>query len=132
MSFLSKLLAEREYSLPPFDLAPLAFELQSLEEGELLLDRVVSPGDGQANVVALSGPVPTAGELRESIERHLTMVATSNLRRWTPSMNSAPRWQSSGARSASYSATVRASIVSATEPSSPHSSSPASAMSATT
>jgi len=71
MSFLSKLLAEREYSLPPFDLAPLAFELQSLEEGELLLDRVVSPGDGQANVVALSGPVPTAGELRESIERHL-------------------------------------------------------------
>ncbi|HEU4809403.1 MAG TPA: hypothetical protein VFS69_01980 [Sphingomicrobium sp.] len=71
MSFLSKLLAEREYFLPPFDLAPLAFELQSPEEGELLLDRVVSTDEGQANIVALSGPVPTAGELRNSIERHL-------------------------------------------------------------
>ena len=72
MSFLSKLLAEREYSLPQFDLAPLAFELQSpADENELLLDRVVSIGEGQGNVVSLSGPVPTAGELRESIERHL-------------------------------------------------------------
>jgi len=72
MSFLSKLFAEREYSLPPFDLAPLAFELQSpVDEDELLLDRVVSAGEGQANVVVLSGSAPTAGELRESIERHL-------------------------------------------------------------
>ena len=72
MTFLSKLLAAREFTLPPFDLEPLAFELSSaVEDDELLLDRVVSVTGGQPNVVALSQPVPTAGELHQTIERHL-------------------------------------------------------------
>ena len=72
MTFLSKLLAAREFTLPPFDLEPLAFELRSsAEEDELILDRIVSVGDGQPNVIALSRPVPTAGELHQSVERHL-------------------------------------------------------------
>ena len=73
MTLFSKLLAAREFPLPPFDLAPLAFELLStVDEDELLLDRVVLAADGQPNVVTLSQPVPTAGELHDSIERHLS------------------------------------------------------------
>lgn len=74
MTFLSKLLAAREFTLPPFDLEPLAFELAAAQEDELLLDRVVSLSEGQPNVVALSQPVPTAGELHQCIERHLGRV----------------------------------------------------------
>lgn len=49
----------------PFDVAPLEFE----DEDELLLDRPVSR-DG-ARVVRLFEPLPTPGELHQTIERHL-------------------------------------------------------------
>lgn len=70
MAFLNRLFSRRHFRLSDFDLAPLAFEMESdWEEGELLLDRVVSRNAGQPGVVVLAAP--TAGELHASIERHL-------------------------------------------------------------
>jgi hypothetical protein len=71
MSFFDRLLARRAFPLPQFDLQPLAFELGAGCGDELLLDRVVAPSEEHSNVVALGEPLPTAGELRDSIERHL-------------------------------------------------------------
>jgi hypothetical protein len=71
MSFFRRLLARREFPLPQFDLQPLAFELGSVGDDELLLDRIVQPSEEHWNVISLGQPLPTAGELRESIERHL-------------------------------------------------------------
>ena len=70
MTLAIPLLRRRNFPLPAFDLAPLAFEMAETED-ELLLDRVVSrPGDSQA-VVMLGAPMPTPGQLHASIERHL-------------------------------------------------------------
>ena len=70
MAFMTRILPRRHFRLREFDLAPLAFEMDAdTEEGELLLDRVVSRSDDQPGVVALAAP--TAGELHASIERHL-------------------------------------------------------------
>ena len=64
--------ARKQFALPDFELLPLEFEPGQAEEAdELLLDRAVSR-PGPANVVALVQPLPTAGELRASIERHLS------------------------------------------------------------
>ena len=70
MAFLTRFFPRRHFRLSEFDLAPLAFEMESdWEEGELLLDRVVSRSADRPGVVALAAP--TAGELHASIERHL-------------------------------------------------------------
>lgn len=69
MAFLTRLLARREFPLPPFDLAPLAFELK--RDDDLLLDQ---PFTAMASESALPGAPRTPGELRESIERHLRLV----------------------------------------------------------
>jgi hypothetical protein len=72
MAFLTRFLARRDFPLPQFDLAPLAFELrQRADEDELLLDRAVTALADQSNVVALATGSRTPGELHESIERHL-------------------------------------------------------------
>ena len=72
MAFLTRLLASREFSLPQFDLAPLAFELQQhAAEDELLLDRAITTVADQPNVVTLATAKRTPGEMHESIERHL-------------------------------------------------------------
>jgi hypothetical protein len=71
MSFFDRLLARREFPLPQFDLQPLAFELGAVGDDELLLDRRIERSKVHSNVVTLAQPLPTAGELRESIERHL-------------------------------------------------------------
>ena len=72
MAFLSRIFRRRQFQLSEFDLAPLAFELgAAAEEGELLLDRVVIRTGDQPNIVGLAAPIPTAGELNASIERHL-------------------------------------------------------------
>ena len=65
MPILDQLFARRAFPLAPFELVPLEFDKEH-EAGELLLDQPVTH-------VAPSTPcaVPTAGELRESIERHL-------------------------------------------------------------
>lgn len=61
-----------QFSLPPFELAPLEFEAQAGEPfDELLLDEVVARIGPDADAVAVTQPMPTAGELRDSIERHL-------------------------------------------------------------
>lgn len=79
MTFMSRLFARREFTLPPFDLKPLEFELRSAAEpDELLLDRVVATSGGGANVVSLSKPLPTPGELRETIESHLNAARTAD------------------------------------------------------
>ena len=70
MAFFTQILPRRQFRLAPFDLAPLAFEMESdWEEGELLLDRVVTRSADQPGVVALGAPTP--GQLHASIERHL-------------------------------------------------------------
>lgn len=78
MSFFDRLLARRAFPLPQFDLQPLAFELGVPGDNELLLDRVVEPSEEHSNVVALGQPLPTAGELRDSIERHLQATKDSS------------------------------------------------------
>ena len=60
MPIFDQLFARRAFPLPPFDLVPLEFD-EDCKVGELLLDQPAAP----------SCAVPTAGELRESIERHL-------------------------------------------------------------
>lgn len=70
MAFLTRLFARREFPLPRFDLAPLAFELlpQSMQADA---DPRFLPGDSPSDVVALPSAARTPGQLRESIERHL-------------------------------------------------------------
>ena len=68
MPILDQLLSRRTIPLRSFELVPLEFD-EGCEAGELVLDQPVTH-------VAPSAPsapcaVPTAGELRESIERHL-------------------------------------------------------------
>ena len=62
----------RCFRLPGFNLAPLAFEVDpTAGEEELLLDRVISRSGDRPGVVAIAAPMPTPGQLRASIERHL-------------------------------------------------------------
>lgn len=70
MTLAIPLLRRRRFPLPAFDLAPLAFEMAGAED-ELLLDRVVTRPVESPHIVALGAPMPTPGQLRESIERHL-------------------------------------------------------------
>lgn len=62
MALLTRLLARREFPLPHFDLQPLRFELTTAEAVDAAVDE---------NVVRADRAVPTAGQLRECIERHL-------------------------------------------------------------
>ncbi len=79
MTLLTRLLARRSFALPEFDLAPLAFHYRQLGEmDELLLDRAVTPVAGESNIVALTQPLPTPGELRETIETHLEVARTGD------------------------------------------------------
>jgi hypothetical protein len=72
MAFLTRLFARRDFPLPRFDLAPLAFELRNAgDKGETLPDRPLIASDAGSNVVALPASARTPGQLRESIERHL-------------------------------------------------------------
>lgn len=72
MTILSRLRSARQFSLPDFVPSSLAFDGATAEElDELLLDRVVTAIHDQPNVTALAGPIPTAGELRARIDRHL-------------------------------------------------------------
>lgn len=59
----------RAFSLPEFELAPLDFAA----EDELVLDDVVASIGPEPERSALAA-VPTPGELRQSIERHLRAV----------------------------------------------------------
>lgn len=70
MTLAIPLLRRRKLPLPAFDLAPLAFEMAATDD-ELLLDRVVSRPGESPDVVALSAPMPTPGQLHASIESHL-------------------------------------------------------------
>lgn len=65
-----------QFLLPPFELVPLEFQGQAGEPpDELVLDELVAGIGADAPVVRLVQPqlqpMPTAGELRESIERQL-------------------------------------------------------------
>lgn len=60
MPIFDQLFARRSFPLPPFEVVPLEFD-EDCAAGELLLDQPAAPPCA----------VPTAGELRESIERHL-------------------------------------------------------------
>lgn len=71
MEFLTRIFPRRQFRLPEFDLAPLAFEMARTSGNELLLDRVVTRTEDDPKIVALAPPMPTAGELCASIERHL-------------------------------------------------------------
>jgi hypothetical protein len=75
MALLARLLARRCFELPEFELRPLEFESEAAEElAELLLDKPMAAS--ATNVVAMPRPMPTAGELRDSIERHLRNKAS--------------------------------------------------------
>ena len=65
MPILDQLFARRDFSLAYFELLPLEFD-EAGEADELLLDQPA----GHCTPNAASA-IPTAGELRESIERHL-------------------------------------------------------------
>ena len=69
MSFMHRIRGRRAFPLPPFDLTPLEFAMD--EEDELLLDQVFPAGGDPSRAVPMVVPVPTAGELHASIERHL-------------------------------------------------------------
>lgn len=68
MRLLDRLRPRREFSLPAFELAPLEF---APEQDELLLDEVVAALGEQSASATAALAAPTAGELRQSIERHL-------------------------------------------------------------
>ena len=57
------------FSLPPFELVPI----ESYQIGELVLDDVLAGAGPDSRVVQLfkPGAMPTAGELKASIDRHL-------------------------------------------------------------
>lgn len=67
MPFADLFRPRREFTLPPFALGPLEFE----SDDALLLDSIVVPATASANEPSSSERYPTAGELHESIERHL-------------------------------------------------------------
>ncbi|HET9811064.1 MAG TPA: hypothetical protein VFP53_05130 [Sphingomicrobium sp.] len=60
----------REFRLPSFDLTPLDFGI-SIDSDELLLEDVVTAVRSSGPDLRVVHSAPTAGELRESIERHL-------------------------------------------------------------
>lgn len=67
---LDQLFARRDFPLPSFELPPLEFDDAAGEADELLLDEVIVQIAPPPRA-ELSPPLPTAGQLRESIERHL-------------------------------------------------------------
>jgi hypothetical protein len=68
----ARLLARRSFALPEFDLAPLEFcEGNIAELAELLLDQPLPSKPIAPNVVAIRNAIPSPGEMRERIERHL-------------------------------------------------------------
>ncbi len=67
MTPLNRLLARRSFRLPQFQVGTLEFERLA----ELLLQDPAQSSEAASNVVAISRATPTAGELRDSIERHL-------------------------------------------------------------
>lgn len=73
MALLTWLFGRREFPIPQFDLAPLAFELKR-EEDELILNEASADWEDDANVVAIRREPRTPGEMRESIERHLRLA----------------------------------------------------------
>ncbi len=72
MTFSTRIFARRNFPIADFELPSLDFDPACADEhDELLLDRVVASLEGEPNVVSLKTPLPTPGELRNSIERHL-------------------------------------------------------------
>ena len=72
MAFLPDLFSRRTFSLAEFELAPLDFyEEVTAELAELLLDQPVPASRPLTTVIAFPRPIPTPGEMRETIERHL-------------------------------------------------------------
>jgi hypothetical protein len=69
MALLDRILSRRCFELPEFDLRPLEFDEAAEELAEMLLDQPIAAG--ATNVVAMPRPMPTPGELRDSIELHL-------------------------------------------------------------
>ena len=69
MALYDRFSFRRGFSLPEFELAPLEFEPAGADE--LLLDEVVASIAELPDPQMPSAAVPTAGELHESIERHL-------------------------------------------------------------
>ena len=67
MTLLTRLLARRTFRLPQFDVGALEFD----QLAELMLQDPVRSSVPPSKVVSLSRAAPTAGELRDSIERHL-------------------------------------------------------------
>jgi hypothetical protein len=83
MDFLLRLLPMRGFTLPRFNLVPLEFDGDPGEDrGELILDDVIA-SIGQPTIVAPVQPMPTAGELQATIERHLN-GSTSAMPRMEP------------------------------------------------
>lgn len=71
MDFLLRLLPRRGFTLPRFNLVPFEFDGDPGEDcGELILDDVVTC-IGHPTIVTPVQPIPTAGELQATIERHL-------------------------------------------------------------
>jgi len=71
MSFLPDILGPRTFNLAQFELAPLDFCAEvSAELAELLLDQPILAAP-DSTVVAFPAPIPTPGEMHETIERHL-------------------------------------------------------------
>ena len=66
MALIAYILRRRRFRLPDFEPGVLDFD----ELAELMLQEPAELSEG-SNVVALHRPAPTAGELRQSIERHL-------------------------------------------------------------
>lgn len=74
MTLARWLLHRRSLPLPAFELAPLEFDPEAGTDDSadtLILDEVVASIAADSTVVRLVAAVPTAGELRDSIERHL-------------------------------------------------------------
>jgi len=79
MSFLPDLFGPRTFNLAEFELAPLDFcEAASAELAELLLDQPLVPADPSPTVVAFPRAIPTPGEMRDTIERHLESKGPDN------------------------------------------------------
>ena len=72
MSFIPRIFGSRMFNLAEFELAPLDFcEEASAELAELILDRPVVEADLESTVVPFPRALPTPGEMRETIARHL-------------------------------------------------------------
>lgn len=72
MVLLRRLGLSRNFALPLFELAPLEFDSSELEE--FLLDDVVASIGQVPEAAVPRAAVPTAGELQQSIERHLSLT----------------------------------------------------------